>query len=82
VIAKWVWSPSFPFMRWLGSVDILNDVVDLTSVRMPPRVGTVSSMAEVGLVHFARVTLEVAEAVLPDYRTKFSKRTFTQSRSS
>ena len=42
------------------------------------RVGTVSSMAEVGLVRFARVALEVAEAVLPDYRTKFSKRTFTQ----
>ena len=37
-----------------------------------------SSMAEVGLVRFARVALEVAEAVLPDYRTKFSKRTFTQ----
>jgi hypothetical protein len=35
-------------------------------------------MAEVGLVRFARVALEVAEAVLPDYRTKFSKRTFTQ----
>lgn len=37
-----------------------------------------SSMVEVGLVRFARVALEVAEAVLPDYRTKFSKRTFTQ----
>ncbi len=35
-------------------------------------------MAEVGLVRFARVALEVAEAVLPDYRTKSSKRTFTQ----
>ena len=35
-------------------------------------------MAEVGLVHFARVALEVAEAVLPDYRTKFSKHIFTQ----
>jgi IS5 family transposase len=35
-------------------------------------------MAEVGLVRFARVALEVAEGVLPDYRTKFSKRTFTQ----
>jgi hypothetical protein len=35
-------------------------------------------MAEVGLVRFARVALEVAKAVLPDYRTKFSKRTFTQ----
>ena len=38
----------------------------------------VSSMAEVGLVRFARVALEVAGAVLPDYRTKFSKHTFTQ----
>ncbi len=37
-----------------------------------------SFMAEVGLVRFARVALEVAEAVLSDYRTKFSKRTFTQ----
>lgn len=37
-----------------------------------------SSIAEVGLVRFARVALEVAEAVLPDYRTKFSKHTFTQ----
>jgi hypothetical protein len=35
-------------------------------------------MSEVGLVRFARVALEVAEAVLPYYRTKFSKRTFTQ----
>ena len=33
---------------------------------------------EVGLVRFASVALEVAEAVLPDYRTKFSKRVFTQ----
>lgn len=38
-----------------------------------------SSMAEeVGLVRFAGVALEVAEAVLPDYRTKFSKHIFTQ----
>jgi hypothetical protein len=35
-------------------------------------------MAEVGLLRFARVALEVAQALLPDYRTKFSKRTFTQ----
>jgi hypothetical protein len=38
----------------------------------------VSSMAEVGLLRFARVALEVAKAVLPDYRTKFSKHVFTQ----
>ena len=35
-------------------------------------------MAEIGLVRFARVALEVAEAILPDYPTKFSKHTFTQ----
>jgi len=35
-------------------------------------------MAEVGLVRFARIALEVSQAVLPDYRTKFSKHTFTQ----
>jgi transposase-like protein DUF772 len=35
-------------------------------------------MAEVGLVRFARVALGVAEAFLPDYRTKFSKHVFTQ----
>lgn len=35
-------------------------------------------MAEVGLVRFARIALEIAEAVLPDYRSKFSKHTFTQ----
>lgn len=35
-------------------------------------------MAEVGLVRFAGVALEVAEAVLPYYRTKFSKHIFTQ----
>ena len=32
-------------------------------------------MAEIGLVRFARVALEVAEAVLPDYPTKFSPST-------
>lgn len=35
-------------------------------------------MAEVGLLPFARVALEVASAVLPPYRTRFSKHTFTQ----
>jgi hypothetical protein len=54
----------------------------------------VHSMTELGVVRFARVALEVAEAVLPDYRTsrcsyvsqgtascsKFSKHTFTQLR--
>jgi DDE family transposase/transposase-like protein DUF772 len=35
-------------------------------------------MAEVGLVGFARVALDVARSVLPDYRSKFSKHIFTQ----
>jgi hypothetical protein len=32
-------------------------------------------MAEVGLVGFARVALDVARSLLPDYRNKFSKST-------
>jgi hypothetical protein len=35
-------------------------------------------MAEVGLVRFAKVAIEIAEAILPAYRSKFSKHTFTQ----
>jgi hypothetical protein len=35
------------------------------------------SMSEVGLDHSARLALEVGEAVLPYYRSKFSKHTFT-----
>jgi hypothetical protein len=35
-------------------------------------------MAEIGLVPFARVALEVAEAALPRYRSKYSKHTFAQ----
>ena len=35
-------------------------------------------MAEVGLVPFAHLALEVAAAVLPPYRTRFSKHQFTQ----
>jgi hypothetical protein len=35
-------------------------------------------MAEVGLIGFARVALDVARSVLPDYRSKFSKHVFTQ----
>ncbi len=35
-------------------------------------------MAEIGLVRFARVAREVAEAVVSPYRTKFSKQAFTQ----
>ena len=35
-------------------------------------------MAEVGLVPFARIALQVAKAVLPRYRSRFSKHQFTQ----
>jgi hypothetical protein len=35
-------------------------------------------MAEVGLLPFARVALEVATQVLPPYRTRYSKHQFTQ----
>lgn len=35
-------------------------------------------MAEIGLVAFAQYALDVAKHAMPDYRSKFSKRTFTQ----
>jgi hypothetical protein len=35
-------------------------------------------MAEVGLVRFAGLALEVSQVVLPPQRTKFSKRVFAQ----
>ena len=35
-------------------------------------------MAEVGLLAFAHTALEVSQAVLPSYRTRFSKHQFTQ----
>jgi hypothetical protein len=35
-------------------------------------------MAEIGLVQFARVALDVAQATVPRYRTTFSKHQFTQ----
>jgi hypothetical protein len=35
-------------------------------------------MAEVGLLPFARIALQVSKAVLPRYRTRFSKRLFNQ----
>lgn len=35
-------------------------------------------MAEIGLVRFARLALEVSRSVLPAHRTKFSKRQFAQ----
>jgi hypothetical protein len=36
-------------------------------------------MAEVGLLPFARIALHVSKAVLPRYRSRFSKHQFTQS---
>ena len=36
------------------------------------------TMAEVGLVRFARLALKIGQAVLPAQRTKFSKRQFAQ----
>jgi len=35
-------------------------------------------MAEVGPLPFARIALQVPRAVLPRYRTRFSKRQFNQ----
>ena len=35
-------------------------------------------MAEVGLLPFARIALQVSRAVLPCYRSRFSKHQFTQ----
>jgi hypothetical protein len=35
-------------------------------------------MAEVGLVRFGRLALEVSQPVLPAQRTRFSKHVFTQ----
>src|SRR3970040_530266 len=35
-------------------------------------------MAEVGLLSFARVAVEVARSVLPSYRSRFSKHQFTK----
>jgi len=36
------------------------------------------TLAEIGLLPFARVALEVAKRVLPPYRSRFSKHQFTQ----
>src|SRR5580698_6654825 len=36
------------------------------------------TMAEVGLLPFARVALQVAARILPPYRSRFSKHQFTQ----
>lgn len=36
-------------------------------------------MAEVGLLPFARIALQVAKAVIPRFRSRFSKHQFTQA---
>src|SRR6202040_1615818 len=36
------------------------------------------TMAEVGLLPFARIAMQVCKAVLPRYRSRFSKRQFNQ----
>lgn len=35
-------------------------------------------MAEIGLTAFAKCALEISQRVLPAYRSRFSKHTFTQ----
>jgi hypothetical protein len=35
-------------------------------------------MAEIGLVKFATIALQVGQAALPAYRSKFAKRRYTQ----
>src|SRR5271170_2466876 len=64
-----------------GSVDILSigyktGVDELWCVVFSDGAG--GTMAEVGLLPFARVALQVAKRVLPPYRSRFSKHQFTQ----
>src|SRR5690242_15807019 len=64
-----------------GSVDILDTEfvvrIDKSGLTVfSDRAG--GTMAEVGLLPFARVALQVATQVLPPYRTRFSKHQFTQ----
>ena len=40
--------------------------------------GVGGAITEVGLLPFARIALQVSRAVLPRYRSRFSKRQFTQ----
>jgi len=40
--------------------------------------GAGGAMPEIGLLPFARVAMEVATAILPTYRSRFSKHQFTQ----
>src|SRR5258708_17139457 len=71
--------------RWVtikcGSVDIPDTVLISRVDKKRLTVfsdGAGGTMAEVGLLPFARVALEVATQVLPPYRTRFSKHQFTQ----
>src|ERR1700747_2751855 len=64
-----------------GSVDILRTGLDFggdSSLALVFSTGAGGGMAEIGLLPFARVALEVATAVLPSYRSRFSKHQFTQ----
>src|SRR5260370_2179757 len=70
-----------PFRMNTGSVDILGIIamreIDKEAlVVFSDEAG--GTMAEVGLLPFARVALQVATQVLPLYRTRFSKHQFTQ----
>src|SRR5216684_1296212 len=74
-----------PPPRFFTSVDGSVDIPDTVLIsRVDKKRLTVFSdgaggtMAEVGLLPFARVALEVATQVLPPYRTRFSKHQFTQ----
>jgi hypothetical protein len=64
-----------------GSVDILGTTrvwgIDKGRITVFSD-GAGGTMAEVGLLPFARVALQVATQVLPPYRTRFSKHQFTQ----
>src|SRR5258708_40327216 len=64
-----------------GSVDIPDTVlisrVDKKRLTVFSN-GAGGTMADVGLLPFARVALEVATQVVPPYRTRFSKHQFTQ----
>src|SRR6266404_61219 len=73
-------SPGF-FISVDGSVDIPGTVLISRVDKKRLTVfsdGAGGTMAEVGLLPFARVALEVATQVLPPYRTRFSKHQFTQ----
>src|SRR5260221_12320084 len=70
-----------PFRINTGSVDIPDTVLISRVDKKRLTVfsdGAGGTMAEVGLLPFARVALEVATQGLPPYRTRFSKHQFTQ----